>query len=241
MIKSAKKFMLDLLFPRFCEGCKKEGIYLCQDCKATLEISEYDYCLCNKNPLRITPEKTTGKCNSCKDKKLYGLYSALPYKEKSLTRKLIHKFKYQPYAKELAKTLGDIVIDHLIITGRNNENFWKDSILIPVPLSKKKLKSRGYNQSEELAKEISKHIGLPIATDVLFKIKETPPQMKLTKEERKNNLKESFLVKNPEKIKNKKIFLIDDVYTTGSTMEECANVLRTLGAKQVFGIVIARE
>jgi predicted amidophosphoribosyltransferase len=78
-------------------------------------------------------------------------------------------------------------------------------------------------------------------SDILFKDRETKPQMKLSKEERKANVKDVFSVKNKETVKDKTILLVDDVYTTGATMEECARVLKKAGAKQIFGIAIARE
>ena len=155
---TAKDFLLELFFPSSCLGCKKEGSYLCQDCKSVLEISEYNYCLCNKNPLRLAPlspaewrgspqkgrqGKIQGKCSRCFNKKLLGLYFALPYKEKPLTRKLIYQFKYSPYIKNLAKVLSNILIEHFILAKNNTEQIWQNSLLIPVPLEKKRLKSRG--------------------------------------------------------------------------------------------------
>jgi len=245
-VDKLKQFLLDLFFPSFCLGCQKEGTYLCEDCKATLEISEYDYCLCNKRPMLIPPNQKFGKCNKCSSKKLSGLYFALSYKEKSLTRKLIHQFKYKPYTKNLAKTLASLLIEHFIITGKNTDEIWNNGILVPVPLDKNKLKIRDYNQSEELAKELSKVLKIPVISDILIKTKPTAPQMELKKEEREKNLLDAFAIKNcgspalPQFL-DKKIFLVDDVYTTGSTMEECASVLRNAGAKSVWGICIARE
>ena len=166
-----KEFLLDLFFPKFCLGCQKEGIYLCDDCRALLDISEYNYCLCDKKPIRLPPEQKSGKCNKCQDKKLSGLFFALPYKEKALTRKLIYQFKYQPYLKDLAKTLANILVEHFVISGKNTDEIWENSILVPVPLDKKKLKIRGYNQSEELAKELSKVLQVPVIPDILIKIK----------------------------------------------------------------------
>lgn len=229
------------MFPKFCLGCKKEGVYLCQDCRSTLDISELDYCLCGKDPIRILPEANNGKCQRCRDKKLSGLFFALPYKEKQLTKKLIYQFKYSPYLKDLSETLASIIIEHFIVTKRNTNEFWNNGILIPVPLDSKKLKIRGYNQSEELAKELAKILKIPVVSDYLIKIKSTKPQMELTKEGREVNLKDSFDIINPDKIRGKKIFLVDDVYTTGSTMEECAKVLKGAGIKQIWGIAIARE
>ena len=255
LVNNSKDFLLDLLFPKFCLSCQKEGTYLCQDCQHLLEISEYNYCLCEKNPVKIfsnqvndqTIRQAHGKCSSCQDKKLDGLYFALPYKEKTLTKKLIRNFKYKPYIKELAKPLAKILIEHFILTKKNINDVWENSVLIPVPLYIKKQKSRGYNQSEELAKELSKILKIPVISDCLIKIKNTESQMKLKKAEREKNLLNAFTItKNcatseVAQFKNKKIFLVDDVYTTGATMQECAKVLKNAGAKQVWGITIARE
>ncbi|MEI7424672.1 MAG: ComF family protein [Candidatus Staskawiczbacteria bacterium] len=241
LIPKSKDYLLDLLFPKFCLGCQKEGIYLCDDCRTLLDIAEFDYCLCDKNPQRVLPEQKSGKCNRCQNKKLSGLYFALPYKEKTLTRKLIYQFKYQPYLKDLAKTLASILIEHFILLAKNTDEVWNNSVLIPIPLDKKKLKIRGYNQSEELAKELSIILQIPLIIDNLVKIKNTKPQMELSKEEREKNLENAFEIKNPNELLGKKIFLVDDVYTTGSTMEECAKVLKDSGIKNVWGICLARE
>ena len=245
-ISKIKVFLLELFFPIFCLGCQKDGTYLCQDCKATLEILEFQYCLCNKNPLKINLQLNKyGKCNRCYDKKLSGLYFALPYKGSALTRRLIHQFKYQPYIKDLAKTLALLLAEHFFISGSNKEDVWQNSVLIPVSLDKKKLKRRGYNQAEELAKELSKILLVPVLSDILIKVKTTRTQIELSGKEREQNLKGAFAItplhNNFARITGKKIFLVDDVYTTGSTMEECARTLKQAGAKQVWGIAIARE
>lgn len=234
--QKTKKFLLNLLFPSFCYGCNKEGSFLCEDCRALLEISSYQYCLC-ENPKRL---ETSYKCEKCLNKNLSGLYFALPYKN-TLTKKLIHQFKYEPYVRGLSKTFASILLEHFILSNKNTNDVWQNSILVPIPLSKKKIKNRGYNQSEEIGKELSKAINIPLITNVLVKIKETQSQINLSGLERAENVKDSFAIKNPEEISGKKIFLLDDVYTTGSTMEECAKQLILSGAKEVFGITIARE
>jgi ComF family protein len=240
-IHKTKEFFKDLFFPKFCLGCKKEGVFLCQDCKTLLDISEHNYCLCDTKPFRLPPELKIGKCQRCQNKKLSGLYFALSYKENSLTKKLIRQFKYHPYIKELSKTLANILIEHFLLSKKNTNEIWQNSVLIPVPLDSKKLRERGYNQSEELAKELSKVIKIPVFSDVLIKTKSTPSQMELSKLEREKNLINAFLIRTPEKILNKKIFLVDDVYTTGSTMEHCALALKDSSAKNIWGIAIARE
>lgn len=227
------KFLLDLFFPKSCLFCQREGDYLCSDCQALLEISEYQYCLCQK-PLRLP---RAGKCQKCQKNSLNGLYFALNY-QNSFSQKLIQQFKYQPFVKELSKNLASLIITHFQLSG-NNPDF-PNFIIIPIPLERKRLKWRGFNQAEEIAKELANFFEIPLISDCLIKIRETLPQTELSEKERKENLKGAFLVKNKEKIKKKKILLVDDVYTTGSTLEEAARVLKEAGAKEIIGIVVAR-
>jgi len=257
----AKNFLLDLLFPKFCLGCQKEGAYLCEDCRGILDINQFNYCLCENSPQTLPPHSTLGKCPKCSSKNLSGLYFALPYKEKQLTKKLIYQFKYQPYLKDLSKVLASLIIEHLILSGKNTNEVWQNSVLIPVPLRRKKFNERGYNQSEELAKELSKILKIPVIANYLIKTKETNSQMTLKKDERETNLLGAFKIASPSacnngplapsrrvattkqsfNLQNKKVFLVDDVYTTGSTMQECAKVLKAHGAKSVWGICITRD
>jgi len=247
MITRIQNFILNIFFPKFCFSCQREGNYLCQDCQATLEISENNFCLCQK-PLRLP---RAGKCQRCRSKKLRGLYFAVSY-QNNLIQKLIRQFKYEPFIKELAKPLTSLIITHFQLV--NNKPDFSGFFLVPVPLEKRKLKQRGFNQAEEIAKELSKSLGLEILNNVLIKIKETLPQVELSQEEREENVLGAFSIKNEDYnppttlpsfgrapiIKNKKILLVDDVFTTGSTMEEAAKVLNEGGAKEVWGVVIAR-
>jgi competence protein ComFC len=234
MLKSIlNNFLLDILFPKFCLCCKREGSYLCQDCLSVLEIMENSFCLC-ENPVRLAE---TGKCRKCQRRQLAGLYFAVSYKN-NLVKNLIHQFKYEPYIKGLSVSLALIIITHFDLIQKNFEQ--GDYVLIPVPLAKKRLKGRGFNQSEEIAKELSGRLGIPLFSDALLKIKSTAPQTELAKEERLENIRGVFSVENAEKIKNKKILLVDDVYTTGSTMEECSRILKDSGAKEVWGVAAAR-
>lgn len=215
-----KDFITELLFPKFCFGCKKEGAFLCQGCRHLLDILEFDY----KRP----------------GKNLNGLYFAASFKN-PVIKTLIHNFKYKPYTKNLAETLASLLIEHFVLAKTNTDSIWENSVLIPVPLHEKKLRQRGYNQSEELAKELAKILKIPVISNFLVKIKSTESQMHLKKEAREKNLLGAFAIKKPFDFAQGKIFLVDDVYTTGSTMEECAKVLRKAGAKTVWGIAVARE
>jgi ComF family protein len=218
MLKESKKFLLDLFFPKTCISCQKEGDYLCPDCFAILEVSSIH-----------TPYKT---------QYLDDLYFPLPY-QNPILKKLIQAFKYPPFVKELSHTLSSLIIAHLQLIEKSPKTF-KDFLILPIPQSKKRLKWRGFNQAEELAKELALFLKVEILDEVIEKIKETESQVNLTEKERKENLKGAFFLKKPELIKNRKIILVDDVYTTGATMEEVAKILKENGAKEVIGIVIAR-
>jgi len=245
MIEKIKKFFLDIFFPKLCFNCGREGSYLCEDCQSLLEISRYQYCLCQK-PNRLS---RGGKCKKCHSKKLGGLYFALDY-QNPLIKKLIQKFKYEPLIKELAETLSLLIITHFQLLD-NKPNFFSpvregkssngaNFILIPIPLNEKRLKWRGFNQAEEIGKELSKFLKVPLVSNCLLRVKNTYPQVELTLEERKENVKGIFICQNQKEIFGKKILLVDDVYTTGATMEEAAWVLKESGAKEVWGIVVAR-
>ena len=115
---------------------------------------------------------------------------------------------------------------------KNLEKLKKYDIMIIVPLSSKRKRLRGYNQSQLIAEIISNILQIKIQNKILFKTKNILPQSTLNKEQRKNNIKGAFKAKNIEKIKNKKILLIDDIYTTGSTLNECSRTLVKNGIKK---------
>lgn len=233
--KNIKEFVAELLFPKFCFGCKKEGGYLCEDCLSLIDIAEKDLCpSCEKYSF------DNRTCPSCKRTRfLDSLYFAAFY-ENPLVKKLILNFKYEPFAKELSKTLSYLLFVYFLKAGKNPFQNCKDPVLIPIPLYKKRLRWRGFNQSEEIAKEISLVFNVPVQ-NMLTRIKQTEPQIKLAKEQRKNNIQEAFGLNTKETIKEKTVFLIDDVFTSGSTMDEAARVLKKAGVGQAIGIAIARE
>ncbi|MCD6528401.1 ComF family protein [bacterium] len=236
-----KEFLKDLFFPRFCIGCGQEGTHLCQDCQSLIEILDRQYCPFCSQAKVVFDGKTCPLCR--KSKHLSGLFFATSY-QNPLVKKMISLFKYH-FIKELSQPLASLIITHFQILSKA-PNFLdkekkKEFILIPIPLHKKQLKTRGFNQAEELAKEISSFLEIPLINNTLLKIKETLPQVKLGREKRKENIKGAFFLKNPHLIKGKRILLIDDVFTTGSTIEEAACLLKKAGAKEVWGVTVARE
>lgn len=126
-----------------------------------------------------------------------------------------------------------------------NEKFFKilksyDTI-VPAPINKKRNKQRGYNQSYLLAKEIAKVTGITLENECLYKTKNIIEQSKLNKEERQKNIQGAYELKNAERLNNKKILLLDDIYTTGSTANECCKILNTANPQQIDVFTIAKD
>lgn len=222
---------LDILFPKNCINCGREGNYLCEDCLSLIDINPYYYCLCNK-PHILTD---IGKCSDCKNYHLDGLLSASSFGQR-IVKEAIRKIKHD-YIKEISQPLSFLILTHLLLLEKDFPGF----LLLPVPLSIRQNKRRGFNQSEEIGILVSKELHIPLLNDVLFKIRDTKSQTDLDKENRIENIKDCFEVKNNGLIKNKSILLLDDLYATGSTMNECARVLKENGAEQVVGLTVARD
>ena len=236
-----KKQVNEILFPAFCVNCREEGTFLCSDCLSLIDIFDRQYCAFCQAP-RVVPDGKT--CPSCKNRhKLDSLFCASSYKGK-IVKKLINQFKYQPYARVLAKDLVALIFLHFSRLGKPIEFLDKqrngEFLVVPVPSYIKKMKFRGFNPSQDIAKIFAKALEIEFAPEALKKIKETPAQAELGKEQRMENIKGVFACSGKNAVKNRKILLIDDVFTTGSTIEECARVLKSAGAKEVLGIVVAR-
>ncbi len=239
-----KKFLVHILFPQFCLSCKREGVLVCEDCLSSIDLSEFDYCPFCQTPRRVfaclSGRQEEGTCPSHRKMKLSGIFSATSY-QNPLVKKLVSKFKYEPFLKNLTSPLTSLIIAHFLLSEnklilQNKGN----SVFLPVPLAKFRERWRGFNQAALIAQTLSKFYKIPLSNN-LIKIKQTQPQVELKKEEREKNIRGVFTVKNPQEIQEKRIFLVDDVFTTGNTMEECARILRKAGCREVWGIVIARE
>jgi len=199
---------LDIFYPQKCGICGKTNKNsLCYMCQKELQ-KEFKYTR-----------------NYFKNKNFVEQYYLFQYK--NLTRKLILdiKFNKKPY---IYKTFENFLEKNK----KQLENLKKYDIIIVVPLSFRRKLERGYNQSQFIAQIISNILKIKIQREILYKTKNVVPQSTLNKEQRKNNLKGVYKVKNIQKIGNKKILLIDDIYTTGSTLNECAKTLIKSGIKK---------
>lgn len=228
-------FLKEILFPKFCLICKKEGSFLCEDCLSLIDIHSFAYCpICQK---RVLDFRT---CKECKRKtNLSGLLFATYYEKNEILKKLIDYFKYPPFVRDISKDLSKIIISYLSLI---EFNFPENSFFIPVPLSKKRERWRGFNQAKEIAKELSKFYNIALIDNLVLKIKETSPQVELSQKERETNLKGAFKLNEnfSGNLKGKTIFIVDDISTTRTTLEEVAFEIKKLKPKEIFGLVIAR-
>lgn len=167
--------------------------------------------------------------------KLGEVFIACEYEENGVIGKLIKQFKYK-FSEEIAGALGRVIVSKL----GNVLKKEKADLLIPVPISRERRKWRGFNQTELLCDAICEELGIEVDKALLLKIKDTPPQARFNRAERLENLKNAFKVNSNRKIPET-VCLVDDVYTTGATLNECMKVLKKAGVKRVFGLVIAKK
>jgi ComF family protein len=149
-------------------------------------------------------------------------------------RQAIHQLKYRNL-RALAVPLAELLNDYLTANPLPGE------VLVPVPLHPRRLRERGHNQSQRLAEELSNLTNLPVTGDCLIRKHHTPPQARTaTVEERRSNVTNAFTCVN-DRLQDKQVLLIDDVSTSGATLDACAKALKTAGATSVWGLVLARE
>lgn len=227
-----RESLLDTFFPKVCVGCGRIDTFLCPKC--------YMKIIQIKSPLCLGCGRLSQKgkyCPRCKPKtKLNGVVIAAHYEEGPL-KEAIHTYKYE-FVYDLRYILSTFLADALKRGG-----FDEKYILTYVPLHPKKENWRGFNQSKLLAEEVSKITGLEIMGNILRRKKNNPRQIELKRSERFANVKDIFSVNEEivDKISGKKIILVDDIVTTGATLNECARVLKENGAKQVWGLVLGKH
>ncbi len=223
--------LLNLLFPSRCPMCDSKSdshLYnpICSHCWSI--IQKYDGPSCRVCGIPSISHQTT-LCESCiKNKQpfskilYYGLYEGA-------LRKAIQLFKFSGI-KRLSKPLGSLLLQLRIP---------KADVIIPVPLHLKRLRQREFNQTALMGRCLAKELKIPMIIDNLIKVRETPPQTSLKREERLKNVKKTFSAH--ESLRDKDILLIDDVITTGATVKECSHLLMKAGAKSVTVAALAHS
>ena len=205
---------IDFLYPRKCAYCNKKinERYTCRKCA---NIIEYYH-----EKVNIYANNEFG-CDQ--------IISSMPYD--GFMKKCVWQYKFRD-AKYFAPAFAEI------LSSKIKKYNIKFDLIIAVPISSRRMKERGYNQSELIAKNLSKLTGINYQKDVLIKIKNNLRQSELNLNERKENVKDAYSIKNIECIADKKILLLDDIYTTGATINECAKILKLAGAKEVIGLTL---
>ncbi|MBD3244641.1 MAG: hypothetical protein GF335_01470 [Candidatus Moranbacteria bacterium] len=233
-IKKIFDFFYNLIYPIKCFDCKKNHYYFCPDCLKIIPNYLNNRCLfCGVQSL-----ESGDLCIKCK--KLYHLNNIqiFTYYDQEIIKKLIYEMKYNSVFL-IARDIG------IILAKKFKSLFYKKNcLLVPVPMHKAKIKKRGFNQTYLIAQSISRYHKIPICNDLIIKTKNTLPQMSQRNFlKRQDNLKNAFSL-NKEKIqdsKNKKIILIDDVFTTGTTIKSCAEILNNYGFKNLNALIFARK
>lgn len=193
ILKRLKNWLLDIVFPRYCLGCRAEGFYVCHDCFKKIPVNISVACfVCG----RRSPDGRV--CAPCRQKihpPLAGLLVASDW-QNELLKKIIYAYKYN-FIRELSSPLSQIMINFLMTNNFNNLSP-KEIILVPVPLHKKRFVWRGFNQAEDLAQKISDYFSLPQNNELLWRFHHTLPQAEMTKQlEREKNIQSAFsLAKN---------------------------------------------
>lgn len=217
VINSIKKIILNLLFPIKCIGCKKDGEILCDMCLTQIQNAE-----------RETERE---------------ILAVFDYRN-DLIKKAIWELKYH-HKKYIGERLGEILYESLIeeISSLRNFSLGEKIIIIPVPVSNKKQQTRGYNQSFSIALGFLKrdnYKNFQIENNLVSRIKDNIPQARLSnRKDRLQNIKGAFEIKDKNTIKNRIVVIIDDVTTTGGTINEIIKLSKEKGAKKVIGFTIA--
>lgn len=222
----------ELFFPLRCPVCDQVLPHgqetICLNCLKKLSFVTAPWCeKCGK---KLLTESII--CKDCRETE-HAFARGRALFEYSSMKQSIYRYKYGG-RREYARFYGEAVSRYL----RDFLETVRPEALIPIPLSKKRLKTRGYNQALLLAKEIEKHTKIPVNEDFLLRQKNTAPLKLQNKLQRQNNLKKAFIIGQND-VKLKTIILIDDIYTTGSTMDEAARTLREAGVEHIYFLVLA--
>lgn len=235
--KNIFNIITNLIFPPRCLNCGEE-LYnktgLCIKCFKKLNFITSPKCDICGYPFEIDMSEDKNLiCPNClkKNFKFNKARSVFTYND--ITKKLILAYKHSRHI-ELAPFFSKIMLQ------AGSELLKETDLIIPVPISKLRLIKRGYNQSSLLAKHIGKHKKIKVSFNNLIRYKHTAYQGNMHIKQRRENVRNAFVIKNANKIRNKNILLIDDVFTTGATINECIKTLKKAGANKVFALTIAR-
>ncbi len=217
---------LDLLFPPRCVACHRPGSWFCPACLAAVGRVEGPLCARCGRPL-----PSFGLCPACRTDGLALECVRAPFFFEGALQRAVHELKYRG-RRVFAVPLGELLGAYVISLG------WPDSAIVPVPLHPERERARGYNQAALLAHVVAGRLGWPLLERGLIRVRDTRPQVGLDRQARRENVSKAFRWEGPAP--PRRVVLLDDVYTTGATMEACAQALRQAGVGEVRGIALAR-
>ncbi|MFH0805209.1 MAG: double zinc ribbon domain-containing protein [Patescibacteria group bacterium] len=231
VLKRIGTAVADVLFPVNCLGCGIEGVWLCRRCYQSLPLLAAQEC-----PGCRTPSPGGRTCPACRSTlPLYSLTVAVRY-ENDLVQALIHTLKYR-YVTAVADHLATIAVCSLRQYADPPRG---TTVVVPVPLHRRRLREREFNQAELIARGVARQLGWECWPHVLRRIRYTTAQATLTREQRLTNVRGAFRTSTALDLSGINVILVDDVATTCTTVSECAKVLRQVGCPSVRGLVIAR-
>ena len=230
---------LDYLFPSYCLICGSQDVYqagylICKECIDSISFITHPFCSCCGKPF-FTENSRDHLCSDCLSHKSHFNFVRALGTYEGILEKIIHQLKYKH--KFAVGNIFNLLLDACQF---NEIDFSAYDFFIPVPLHQRRLRQRGFNQAVIIGKVLQKKYKVPLKLMVLERTVYTLPQVGLRGKERKNNVRNAFRVKDLKVVQNKSILLLDDVFTTGATINECARVLKAAGASRVDGFVVAR-
>lgn len=232
-LRASAKAVMDTFFPIECLGCQQEGRWLCERCEKRIEIETEDACIVCK--VRSRNGRT---CFTCKKNcNLDAVMRFFDYDD-LLVQRILQTAKYN-YVQRALHCLLKAVEPHVKAKLDQLEFDARAFMYVPVPLHTRRRRDRGFNQSEIIAERVAYVVGGKMQA-VLKRRKDRPPQAKLDEFDRAVNIKDNIQCTDPAAVAGKYICLVDDVTTTGSTLDECARTLKRAGAKEVWGLVLAK-
>ena len=230
---------LDLFFPRNCQFCAEplaeehRGV-VCPACLAKAKFIEPPFC--QRCALPFDGKLTEPfACGYCQDMKFCFSRAVAACRAEGVVRDCIHRFKYN---REMYFELH--LAGWLIEAGRREIDWRAVNGIVPVPLFPRKERHREFNQAERLARALGKAMDVPVLSRHLWRVKETGTQTRLDKEMRRANVRDAFAVRDGKVLAGQRLVLVDDVFTTGATLDSCAKVLRQEGALDVIALTVAR-
>lgn len=243
-VKSLGKGLISLLLAADCRVCQRplepsNFTFVCLDCWSKIKWLQAPYCSKCSKPLPFSPtlqDVPTLLCSECGRQHFYFKKVFIPTLYEGVMKKVIHLLKYNKKTG-IMRSLKRIIksyFDHL------DFSFSHLDLVVPIPLHPRKLKERGFNQAELIARVIARYLQVKLAKGNLRRVKATITQTTLSRKERIKNIKKAFEIKDKDEFQAKSVLLVDDVYTTGTTIREAAKVLKQAGAEEVYVFTLAR-